>query len=87
MAYGLRSVVVGVSRGEVRAVDLYGLLVLWCGIVIVLTRYEYRRGEYLQHGVFDASGFDQAVLLEVVDERLVGGARGSPRHGELSGVL
>lgn len=74
MAYGLRPVIVGVSRGEVRAVDLCSLLVLYCRIAVVLTRYEYRRGEYLQHGVLDAFGFDQAVLLEVVDERLVGGA-------------
>jgi hypothetical protein len=74
VAYGLGSVIVGVSRGEVGAVDLHSLLALWCEIAIVLTRYEYRRGEYLQHGVFDAFGLDQAVLLEVVDERLVGRA-------------
>jgi len=35
---------------------------------------------YLQHGVFDALGFDQTVGREVVDEGGVTGTGASPGH-------
>lgn len=40
------------------------------------------RWEYLHHGFFDALGFYETILLEVVDELLIGVAGAPPRHAE-----
>ena len=70
VAYGLRPIVVGILGSIVRTVNLQNVSTI-TGELFSLTQYTYRRGEYLQHGIFDTFCFDQPVLLEVVDKGLI----------------
>ena len=54
--------------------------------MIGLLRREGRRGwSYSEHGVLHSVRGDEAIVVQVFDQRLVGAAAGEPGHGGIRG--